>query len=109
MPIGREQDLDAVPGQPAAEPTDPRIGQDERDADDDGRDRDRDVEGDRERPTAEELVLREHQRRADADDRVDRHRDQRHLGRELQGGDGVRLGHLAQKAWNPWPKALMKR
>ena len=42
-----------------------------------------------ERAAAEELALREEQRRADADDGVDGHGDQRDLGRELQGGERV--------------------
>ncbi len=94
MPMGEKRIWMPLLAQPAAEPADSRVGQDECDADDDGRDRDRDVEGHLQRATPEELAFGEDQRRADADDGVDRHGDEGHLAGELQGGEGVGLGHL---------------
>ena len=99
MPGTVEDHDDAVRLQGRAEPAVAAVvDQQQGEADDDRRDRHRQVDQGRERPLAGELVAHEEQRHPDAEDGVDRDRPQRDLDGDDHGVHDVGVGERGLEA-----------
>ena len=78
--------------EPAAEPAVAAVEQEEREADDDGRERERQVDERVHEPLAGEAAPHDRERADDAEDRVQRHGDRRDDQRQLERVDRVGVG-----------------